>query len=120
VESSATSDTGAAESVQRVIEVLARRPIRARFVVEIGESLRQSGSAGLELDQALAELESRGDVIVMSHDCADPHLEGADLRIAAIVGPTQVGGDAQATAIDAIEAAWQRWLGDYLANHRCT
>jgi hypothetical protein len=39
-------------------------------------------------------------------------MDGVDLRIAAVIE----GSD----AIAAIDATWQRWLGEYLANHRCT
>jgi hypothetical protein len=47
-------------------------------------------------------------------------LDGADFRIAALVDETDASGDPQATAVAAIGTAWQRWIGDYLANHRCT
>jgi len=39
------------------------------------------------------------------------HLADADLRIAARVAPN---------AEAAIEAAWQTWLRDFFASHRCS
>jgi len=103
-----------------VVEILSRRPRRARFVAEIAEAARRAGISGPKVEQALAALEAEGAALVLAHSCADPHLEGADLRIAALVDEADDGGDAQATAVAAIGAAWQRWIGDYLANHRCT
>jgi hypothetical protein len=69
-----------------------------------------------ELEAALAELERIGRIVVREQYCADPHMNGVDLRIAALVED-----DArEADAIAAIDTTWQRWLGEYLANHRCT
>jgi len=28
-------------------------------------------------------------------------------------------GDSQMSAIHAIDEAWNKWLGEYLSNHRC-
>jgi hypothetical protein len=30
-----------------------------------------------------------------------------------------VGAEAQVAALHEIELAWNKWLGEYLANHRC-
>ena len=65
------------------------------------------------LERTLDELEAEGAVLVREQYCADPHMAGTDLRIAA-----RVGGPADAIA--QIDARWQRWLGDYLASHRCS
>jgi hypothetical protein len=46
-------------------------------------------------------------------------MVGTDLRIAARIPPNAEGDDPLASAIAQIEKTWQRWLGDYLANHRC-
>ena len=59
-------------------------------------------------------------ILIREYGCADPHLEGADLRIAALVDYKNMCGDPIGAAVSAIEKTWQRWLGDYLANHRCT
>jgi hypothetical protein len=56
--------------------------------------------------------------MVRDHFCADPHLAGVDLRIAALVDGQ--AADPETSAIRAIDAAWDRWLAEYLANHRCT
>src|SRR5215469_3754062 len=52
------------------------------------------------------------------HFCADPHLEGVDLRIATLA-ESAGGADPQMSAIREIDNAWDKWLADYLANHRC-
>jgi hypothetical protein len=92
-----------------VVEVLRRRRPHARFVAELAPLVSADAS---ELEFALASLEKHGRVLVREQYCADPHMDGVDLRIAAL----DDGGE----AIAAIDATWQRWLGEYLANHRCT
>lgn len=100
----------------RVVEVLRRRRPHARFVPEVGRQLAVNAS---DLDAALAELEANGRVLMREQYCADPHLEGMDLRIVALIdGETQL--DAVGAASAGIDEIWQRWLGEYLANHRCT
>src|SRR5579864_8623209 len=100
----------------RLIEILGRSRTRARFVPEL---TRQSAAPQAEVEQAISDLEADGRVLMREQYCPDPHLEGVDLRIAALIQRDE-SGDAVATANDSIEATWQRWLGDYLANHRCT
>ena len=99
----------------RLVELLARRRPRARFVPEL---TRQLSVEQHELEAALTELEANGRILVRQQYCPDPHLEGTDLRIVALVDGSH--GDAVAGAIDSIDRTWQRWLGEYLANHRCT
>lgn len=105
-------------------EMLARRPGRARFVVEIAASLAESpqnmDAEPEEFERALTELERNGSILVRDNACADPHLEGADLRLAALIEASSDCSDSQGAAVIAIEAAWNRWLADYLASHRCT
>ena len=57
--------------------------------------------------------------MIRDHFCADPHLAGIDLRIVALVESTE-GDDGHRNAIREIDEAWDKWLGEYLANHRCT
>jgi hypothetical protein len=90
---------------------------RARFVPEIAGVVHADGS---ELERALRDLEADGRVLVREQYCADPHLVGMDLRLVARVTQPSPGEDPLVTAIAQIEAAWQRWLGEYLANHRCS
>jgi hypothetical protein len=97
-----------------VLSVLARR---ARFVPELARLVHADTP---ELERALGELEADGRVLVREQYCADPHMVGADLRIVARVPDPSDGADPLATAIGQIDATWQRWLGEYLANHRCT
>jgi hypothetical protein len=71
----------------------------------------------------LEELENAGRVLVREQFCGDPHLEGADLRIVALIKspaePGDAGHDALASALADIDWVWQRWLTEYLSNHRC-
>ncbi|MBV9121538.1 MAG: hypothetical protein JOZ39_12585 [Chloroflexi bacterium] len=100
-----------------ILEVLRRAPNRARFVPE----LIASAPGGLnhdELNQAIADLEQDRTILMREHYCDDPHVAGVDLRI---VAPLLAGSDdPEGQALHAIEGAWQRWLADYLANHRCS
>jgi hypothetical protein len=104
------------ELAARVVAVLQRRRPHARFVPELA---RQLGVPAIELEAAMMELEANGSALVREQYCADPHLEGMDLRIVALIEPTP-DGDAIGAASTSIDNVWQRWLGEYLANHRCT
>jgi hypothetical protein len=102
----------------QIVEVLGRGVCKARFVSELANQVHQA-SAGIY--QVLEELEATGQVLIREQYCADPHLEGADLRIVALVlrsGDTG-GSDPWSKAAADIETTWNRWLGEYLANHRC-
>ena len=105
---------------QAVVDVLRRSPGHARFVPELEAALRRAGSDPRQLEPALAELEAAGQVIVRDHTFADPHVEGTDLRVVGLVAAEDRDADPQAEAIANIERAWEHWLNQYLANHRCT
>jgi hypothetical protein len=95
----------------RIVELLGRRMPHARFVPELARPL---GVNPADLEEPLRTLEDAGRVLVREQFCPDPHLEGSDLRIVALMdGPPE-------DAIAAIDQTWQRWLGEYLSNHRCT
>jgi hypothetical protein len=98
-----------------VLNVLGRGPRKARFVSEVASGTH---AAPDDLNQVLAQLESAGKVLVREEYCGDPHLEGIDLRIVALIQPGE--GDPLSTAVENIDKTWQRWLAEYLANHRCT
>ena len=70
------------------------------------------------MEQALTELETAGVLMIRDHFCADPHLAGVDLRVVALVESVE-GADAHMSAIREIDSAWDKWLADYLSNHRC-
>jgi hypothetical protein len=101
-----------------VFETLRSRSNKARFMTEVAASLRRFNIGDEEMEQALSELQAEGVVIVRDNFCADPHLANVDLRVAALVDET-VGADAHALALHKIDLAWNKWLGEYLANHRC-
>ncbi|HEX2225980.1 MAG TPA: hypothetical protein VHM64_02495 [Candidatus Binatia bacterium] len=102
-----------------ILRTLESRDRKARFVTELNAALARSNCYAESVERILAELTTEGVVIVRDHFCADPHLAGVDLRIAARV-EDDAGADAQMNAIRAIDAAWDKWLGEYLANHRCS
>jgi len=101
-----------------VIELLRSRDRKARFMTELYASLKKSRIGAIETDEALAKLEREGAVMLRDHFCADPHLAGVDLRVATLVEAAQ-GEDPQLGAIRRIDEAWNKWLNEYLANHRC-
>jgi len=101
-----------------VIEVLRQRPKKARFLTEVTALLRRFNIDKDELERTLSELQAEGVVIVRDNFCADPHLANVDLRVAALVDESN-GTDAQVAALKEIDLAWNKWLGDYLTNHRC-
>jgi hypothetical protein len=106
-------------SAKKVItDALRNRAKKARFVTELAATLARSHIGKEQMERALAELQAEGTVMIRDNFCADPHLAGVDLRVVALV-ETIDGEDAQLSAIRAIDEAWNKWLGDYLANHRC-
>ena len=114
-EQSNVSLTGAKKAV---IEVLRSRAKKARFTTELAVALQRSRVGKEEMEQALADLQAEGVVMIRDNFCADPHLAGVDLRVVALVESVD-SADAQLSAIREIDEAWNKWLGEYLANHRC-
>lgn len=100
------------------MDALRGRNKKGRFMTELYASLLRSGVGTGDVDQALAELEAEGAVMIRDHFCADPHLADTDLRVLALVESSE-GEDPQMSAIRAIDEAWNKWLNEYLANHRC-
>jgi hypothetical protein len=91
---------------------------KALFATEVLAGLRRSNIGKAEMDQALADLEAEGSLVLRDHFCADPHLAEVDLRVVVLLEPAR-GDDAHAAALREIDLAWNKWLGEYLANHRC-
>lgn len=102
-----------------VIDLLRHRVKKARFTTELAATLGRKNIEKDQMEEALTGLESEGVVMIRDHFCADPHLVGVDLRVVALVESID-GGDPQLSAIRVIDEAWDKWLGEYLANHRCT
>jgi len=100
------------------VGVLRNRSKQARFMTEVAASLCRFNIGIEAMEQALGELQNEGLVIVRDNFCADPHLANVDLRVAALVDEA-AGANAQVAALHAIDFAWNKWLGEYLANHRC-
>jgi hypothetical protein len=108
----------AAEIRKAIGDFLRGRSRKARFITEIYAAMDRRKIDKQQADRALAELEKEGAVMLRDHFCADPHLASVDLRIVALVESAD-GTDAQLSAIQTIDAAWNKWLSEYLANHRC-
>ena len=103
---------------QAIIDLLRGRNGKARFMTELYAAADKIKIGTAEVDRALAELEGQGTVMVRDHFCADPHLVGVDLRVIAFV-QSGAGEDPQLNAIQRIDETWNKWLNEYLANHRC-
>jgi len=101
-----------------VIDALRNRAKKARFTTELAATLQRASVGKEEMEQALADLQSEGVIMIRDNFCADPHLAGVDLRVVALVESID-GADPQLSAIREIDDAWNKWLGEYLANHRC-
>lgn len=106
------------EARERIVNLLRGRNKKARFMTELYASLERSGIKTEEADRVLAALETEGVVMIRHNFCADPHLTGVDLRVVALVESIG-GGDPQMSAIRLIDETWNKWLSEYLANHRC-
>ncbi len=108
----------AVDGKKALADFLRSRSKKARFVTELYAAMGRLKIDTQQTEQALAELESEGAVMMRDHFCADPHLAGVDLRIVAWVESND-STDAQLSAIRTIDEAWNNWLSEYLANHRC-
>ena len=112
------SNVGLTGAKKAVIDALRNRAKQARFTTELAATLARAEIGKEQIEWALAELEAEGVVMIRDHFCADPHLDGVDLRIVALVENGE-GADSHMSAIHEIDSAWDKWLADYLANHRC-
>jgi hypothetical protein len=114
-EQSTVSLSGAKKAI---LDALGSRSKKALFMTEVAAALRRFNVGKEEMERALADLQADGVVIVRDNFCADPHLADVDLRVAALVDRAS-RADAQTAALHEIDLAWNKWLGEYLANHRC-
>jgi len=94
---------------EQVLTTLQRSHPPALFVSELAAKVRSP-----ELEPALAELQAANSVLVSSYPPPDPHLEGLDLRIVALVPEAGEVG-----AVENSATVWSDWLRQFLANHRC-
>jgi hypothetical protein len=95
---------------EAIVNVFERRSVAALFVTEVQYGIEPQREP-VEFAAALGRLVQRGEIVIVTKPAPDVHLADADLRIAALSVP-----DAGA----AIEAAWQSWLRDFFASHRCS
>jgi hypothetical protein len=112
------SSVGLAGARKAIIDALRHRARKARFITELAATLARADIEKEQMERALAELQAEGMVMIRDNFCADPHLAGVDLRVAALIESND-GADPQLSAIRIIDDAWNKWLGEYLANHRC-
>jgi hypothetical protein len=99
-----------------IVDLLRSGRHGVRFVAEMEDTVLSLTSCRHEdFERELSELEGAGGLIVRPQYCADPHMQGTDLRLAAIVDDQDAD-----TALGCIQTVWQDWLKGYLANHRCT
>lgn len=113
-----TTDATIAHAKKSITDLLRGRAKKARFTTELAAALERAHIGGEQMERALAELQAEGAIMIRENFCADPHLAGVDLRLAALVESID-GADPQLSAIREIDEAWNKWLGEYLANHRC-
>jgi hypothetical protein len=112
------SNANFSDAGKAVVKLLGSRAKKARFVTELRALMHQANVAAEEVERTLAQLEAENVIMIRDHFCADLHLAGVDLRIVALVESTE-GVDPQMSAIREIDSAWDKWLAEYLANHRC-
>ncbi len=71
--------------------------------------------ADRSFEAAVAELDDRGQVVVERHHAPDPHLHG-DWRSLSLVRPRESRAEAAAAG----RAYFDRWVRQFLQQHRCT
>lgn len=119
IRSTGTKTISTAKDTRRALtDLLGGHNKKARFMTEVYAALTRYEIDKADVDLALAELEAKGEVMIRNHFCADPHLADVDLRVVALVESID-GTDPQVSAIRIIDEAWNKWLSEYLANHRC-
>ena len=112
-------DAGESGDVRKaVFELLEGRAKKACFISEVCALLQGPQVGPEQIERALSDLEAEGAVIIREHFCADPHLEGIDLRIVALIDKSE-HANPEFSAIQEVDKAWDQWLASYLANHRC-
>lgn len=112
------SNIGPDSAKKALIDMLRHGAKKARFVTELAAALARSHIDKEQMEQALSELQSESIIMIRDNFCADPHLADVDLRVVAVVESID-GADPQLSAIREIDSVWNKWLGEYLANHRC-
>jgi len=115
---SLSANSNVTSAASAIFGVLRSRANKALFVTELAAALRRTKVGTDEMENALAHLAAEGTVVLRDNFCADPHLANVDLRLVAQVDEAS-GADAHATALREIDLAWNKWLSEYLANHRC-
>lgn len=113
-----SNEAASSRSKKAITDLLRSRSKKARFVTELAAALARAAIGKEQMEQALAELQAEGVVMIRDNFCADPHLADVDLRVVAMVESVD-GADPQLSAIREIDSTWNKWLGEYLANHRC-
>jgi hypothetical protein len=98
----------------QILCALGQRDPPAAFVTEVAAVIRPAPKSD-EIEEALADLDRLGRVLVAAHAAPDIHLESTDLRVIARVPDD----GAETEARDAAEDFWASWLRTFLANHRC-
>jgi hypothetical protein len=92
---------------------LAARPKEAFFLSEVEVGLRREGQPTDRLLQAVEKLEADGRIAVARYTWDDPHLPADGFVL------LTAGGRGDPAAAERLEAAWGRWLKEFLGSHRC-
>src|SRR2546428_1189453 len=95
------SNVGLTGAKKAVIDALRHRVKKARFTTELAAALARANIGKWQMEWALAELEAEGVVMIRDHFCADPHLDGVDLRVVALIESID-GADPQMSAVHEI------------------
>jgi hypothetical protein len=95
---------------EAIVDVFERRAATALFVTEVQYGIAPQREPA-EFAAALQHLVETGAIIIVSKPAPDVHLADTDLRIVARTRPG---------AADAVEAAWDGFLREFLSSHRCS
>lgn len=97
-----------------VLAVLRNRLPEACFSTEVAASL---GADVEQVEEILRELQGGGAVYLEEFSPPDPHFPR--LLVASSVDPVLPTPEAQEAARRRVQQAYQRWLREVLATHRC-
>lgn len=106
------------QAADRMLADLRNAPGGARPVSELAAAaVAGRGVADDDVEPALGYLADTGRIVLTAHPAPDPHLDGIDLRIAAVTdGPAPADIE---RARQRADARWHRLVRDFVASHRC-
>ena len=89
------------------------------FTTELAATLGRMNIEKDQMERRLRDWRAEGVVMIQNHFCADPHLAGVDLSRGGGWWKSWNHHECAVCRDSRDRQRWDKWLGEYLANHRC-